>query len=57
MGLHMTPLGFPVMFPDERKHTLALSPAPVLLSEQYWIPRNSFCLGTDNEVSVGALNH
>lgn len=36
---------------------LAISPTPALLLEQYWILRNTFCLGTDNEVSVGALNH
>lgn len=41
-------LGFQVRFPDEREHTLAGSPRR---------SRNSFCLGTDNEVSVGALNH
>lgn len=32
-GLGM--LGFPVMFPHERKHMLATSPTPVLLSEQF----------------------
>lgn len=34
-----------------------MTPTPVLLLEQVWVPRNSFCSGTDNEVSVGALNH